>query len=351
MKVVTHLESLALRFTHTSQKTELWILDQTLLPLKEEWVLLNSVSETIDAIKALKVRGAPLIGVVAALGLGQSAIKSAHLKQLEEEARALYSARPTAVNLMLCMNRMLAGIQFNKSPEEILNIAINLFHEDVRLCEDIANNGSELIQSGDNILTHCNTGGLATAGMGTALGVIRKCHQQGKTIHVYVDETRPLLQGARLTAWELKKLDISYTIITDNMAGHLMRLEKVQKIIVGCDRIAANGDFANKIGTYTLAVLAQYHKIPFYVAAPYTTMDWGCMDGNQIPIEQRKASEVSGVEGVFGRIEWTAPESPVYNPAFDVTPAELVTHWILNCGVFKKEHFQQESVKQCMRQR
>ncbi|MCB1986206.1 MAG: S-methyl-5-thioribose-1-phosphate isomerase [Burkholderiales bacterium] len=343
---MTHLESLALRFTHTPHKTELWILDQTVLPLKEDWILLDTVHQTIAAIKALKVRGAPLIGVVAALSLGQSAVKGSTLKQLQDEAHALYSARPTAVNLMLCMNRMIAGIQSKKTPEALLGTAIDIYNEDVQLCEDIANNGTALIQDGDNILTHCNTGGLATAGIGTALGVIRKSRQQGKTIHVYVDETRPLLQGARLTTWELKKLDIPYTLVTDNMAGHLMQLNKVQKIIVGCDRIAANGDFANKIGTYALAVLAQYHTIPFYVAGPYTTMDWHCADGNQIPIEQRNASEVSGVKGVFGQILWAAPDSPVYNPAFDVTPAELVTRWILNCGVFTRVDFDQGSVRQ-----
>jgi len=326
---------------HTSQCTKLLILDQTLLPLREEWISLRSVSETITAIQALKVRGAPLIGVTAALSIGQSAVNGASLSQLTEEVHALYQARPTAVNLMVCMNRMIAGIDAQKSPEELLNIAVDLFNEDVRLCEAIAGNGAELIQAGDNILTHCNTGGLATAGIGTALGVIRKTHQQGKTIHVYVDETRPLLQGARLTAWELKKLEIPYTLITDNMAGHLMKLNKVQKIIVGCDRIAANGDFANKIGTYSLAVLAHYHQIPFYVAGPYTTLDKECACGEQIPIEQRKASEVSGAEGVFGRVEWAAPESPVYNPAFDVTPAELVSGWILNDRIFTREDFQQ----------
>lgn len=326
---------------HTSQCTKLSILDQTLLPLREEWISLRSVSETITAIQALKVRGAPLIGVTAALSIGQSAVNGASLSQLTEEAHALYQARPTAVNLMLCMNRMIVGIDTQKSPVELLNIAVDLFNEDVRLCEAIARNGAELIQAGDNILTHCNTGGLATAGIGTALGVIRKAHQQGKTIHVYVDETRPLLQGARLTTWELKKLEIPYTLITDNMAGHLMKLNKVQKIIVGCDRIAANGDFANKIGTYSLAVLAHYHQIPFYVAGPYTTLDKECVSGDQIPIEQRKTSEVSGVEGVFGRVEWVAPESPVYNPAFDVTPAELVSGWILNDRNFTREDFQQ----------
>ena len=340
-----NLESLALRFTHTPQHTELWILDQMLLPMKEEWMPLQTVSETVSAIKALKVRGAPLIGVTAALSIGQSAVNGTSMTQLKEEAQALHNARPTAVNLMLCMNRMIAGIEAKKSPEELLTIAVDLFNEDVRLCEALAENGAELIQTGDNILTHCNTGGLATAGIGTALGVIRKAHQQGKAIHVYVDETRPLLQGARLTAWELKKLEIPYTLITDNMAGHLMRLNKVQKIIVGCDRIASNGDFANKIGTYSLAVLAHYHQIPFYVAGPYTTLDKECACGDQIPIEQRKASEVSGVEGVFGRVEWAAPESPVYNPAFDVTPAELASGWIMNDGVFVREDFQQGKLR------
>ena len=347
---MTQLESLALRFNHTPQKTALWILDQTLLPLKEEWIRLTTVSETIEAIKALKVRGAPLIGVVAALSLGQSAVKGASLSQLEEEANALYAARPTAVNLMMAMNRMIAGIQLKKTPRALLNIAIELFNEDVTLCESIATNGAELIQSGDNILTHCNTGGLATAGIGTALGVIRQCHSQGKKIHVYVDETRPLLQGARLTTWELKKLDIPYTLITDNTAGHLMQLSKVQEIIVGCDRIAANGDFANKIGTYALAVLAQYHNIPFYVAGPYTTMDWHCANGDQIPIEQRKANEVTGVSGPFGQLSWAAEDSQVFNPAFDVTPAKLVSRWILDCGVFNKTDFQQGKVKQSMQQ-
>jgi len=343
-----NLNALALRFTYTPENTALWILNQTLLPLKEEWLLLRTVNETIGAIKTLKVRGAPLIGVTAALSLGQSAIKGASYEQLADEAQALYEARPTAVNLMLCMNRMMAGIASRKTPDELLDIAIHLFNEDVSLCARIAENGAELISSGDHILTHCNTGGLATAGGGTALSVIRKAGEQGKAIHVYVDETRPLLQGARLTTWELKKLGIPYTLITDNMAAHLMQLGKVQKIIVGCDRIAANGDFANKIGTYGLAVLARYHRIPFYVAGPYTTMDWACADGDRIPIEQRNASEVSGVEGVFGRVEWAVPDSPVYNPAFDVTPAELVSRWILDCGVFTGKDFQDDRVRQSM---
>ena len=343
-----NLESLGLRFTQSAQQSELWILDQTLLPLKEKWVRLNTIGDTIAAIQALKVRGAPLIGVTAALSLGQSAINGTRLAQLKQDAQALVLARPTAINLMLGMNRMLTGITANKTPEELLGIAVDIFNEDVLLCEAMAEQGAALIDSGDNILTHCNTGGLATAGIGTALGVIRQCHRQGKAIHVYVDETRPLLQGARLTAWELKKLEIPYTLITDTMAGGLMQLNDVQRVIVGCDRIAANGDFANKIGTYSLAVLAHYHRIPFYVAGPYTTVDWDCRDGSRIPIEQRKATEVTGAAGAFGCIEWAVPDSPVYNPAFDVTPAELVSCWILDCGVFSQSDFQDGWVRQCV---
>lgn len=343
------LESLALRFHHHSFKTELWVLDQTLLPLKEEWILLSSVSDTIDAIQQLKVRGAPLIGVVAALSLAQSALRDTSQDQLLLEAQALCEARPTAVNLMNCMHRMQKVIKENLSPEAISQVALTLFHEDAQLCEKISLHGASLIEPGDTVLTHCNTGGLATAGVGTALGVLRKAHEQRKTIHVYVDETRPLLQGGRLTTWELKKLNIPYTLVTDSMAGHLISAGKIQKIIVGCDRIAANGDFANKIGTYSLAVLAQYHKIPFYVAGPSTTLDWDCPSGAQIPIEERKPNEVLGVEGFFGAIQWAAEGSAVYNPAFDVTPAHLVSRWILDFGVFTKNDFEQGRVKSCMR--
>lgn len=343
-----YLKSLAMRFEYQCPKVELWVLDQTLLPLKEEWILLSSVEDTIAAIQQLKVRGAPLIGVVAALSLAHSALKETHQEQLLQEAQALYEARPTAVNLMNCMSRMQKAVRENQSPESITQVAIALFHEDAQLCERMSQYGADLIQSGDSILTHCNTGGLATAGIGTALGVIRKAHEQGKIIHVYVDETRPLLQGGRLTTWELKKLNIPYTLITDNMAGHLMALGKIQKVMVGCDRIAANGDFANKIGTYSVAVLAQYHKIPFYVVGPYTTLDWECASGDQIPIEERKPKEVLGVEGFFGAIQWAAEGSAVYNPAFDVTPAQLVSRWILDFGVFTKIDFEQGRVKSCM---
>jgi len=317
---------------------QLRILNQQLLPHEEKWIDIKSVDQMIECIRTLKVRGAPLIGVAASMALAQSALRNTPREVLIKKAQALYEARPTAVNLMICMDRMKKSLQENFSIENVVKTAESIFKEDHALCERIANHGADFIQDGDHILTHCNTGSLATAGVGTALGIIRRAHEQGKKIHVYVDETRPLLQGGRLTTWELKKLKIPFTLITDNMAGHVMSLGKVQKIFVGSDRIAANGDFANKIGTYAVAVLAQYHNIPFYVAAPYTTVDLECPHGNAIPIEQRKAEEVLGVSGSFGNapstIEWAPEGSPAYNPAFDVTPASLTSAWILDTGVF-----------------
>jgi methylthioribose-1-phosphate isomerase len=241
---------------------------------------------------------------------------------------------------MNCLDRMKKVICNNASVDKIVQTAIDLFNEDVRLCDQIATNGAELIQDGDQILTHCNTGGLATVGVGTALGVIRKAHEQGKKIHVYVDETRPLLQGGRLTAWELQKLNIPCTLITDNMAAHLMSLGKITKAIVGSDRIAKNGDFANKIGTYSVAVNCHYHNIPFYVAAPMTTVDPKCENGDLIPIEQRKPEEVLGAIGNFGTVIWAPQNVKVYNPSFDVTPAKLTSAWILDEKVFTKDDIQ-----------
>jgi methylthioribose-1-phosphate isomerase len=305
------------------------ILDQQLLPQVERWLEIDSVAAMIVAIQALKVRGAPLIGVAAACALAVSALKGTPRAELVAEAQALYEARPTAVNLMICMDRMKAVLADSFSAENLRRTAEQIFTEDVALCQRIAANGAEFIADGDSILTHCNTGGLATAGVGTALGVIRRAHEQGKKIHVFVDETRPLLQGGRLTAWELKKLNIPFTLITDSMAGHVMSLGKVQKVFVGSDRIAVNGDFANKIGTYSVAVLARHHEIPFYVAAPSTTVDPHCRRGEDIPIEERGAAEVIGTASLSG--------SAVYNPAFDVTPAALVSAWILDRGVYTSQ--------------
>lgn len=331
-----NLESLALRWVDEN----LLLLDQTLLPAEEKWLVISNVSQMIEAIRALRVRGAPLIGVAAAMALAVSAKAGTNRQQMISEADALYEARPTAVNLMICIDRMKNILNENidftakQLQEKIIAAAEQIWLEDIQLCENIANNGAALIQNGDSILTHCNSGGLATAGVGTAFGVIRRAHEQGKQIHVYVDETRPLLQGGRLTAWELGKLGVPYTLITDNMAAHLMSLGKINKAIVGSDRIAANGDFANKIGTYSVAVNCHYHRIPFYVAAPYTTVDPLCPSGAEIPIEQRKPDEVRGVEGSFGKVIWAPNDSNVYNPSFDVTPHQLVTGWVMDKAVF-----------------
>ncbi len=333
------LESLALRFTYSKDlnSCEYFILDQTLLPQKENWIKIESTEKMIEAIKKLQVRGAPLIGVAASLSLAQSAIIGATLNELLSKAQKLYEARPTAVNLMVCIDRMRNILKNDSNVMGIVSMAVQIFNEDVELCQKISSNGAGLIQDGDQILTHCNTGGLATGGIGTALGVIKMAHESGKKIHVYVDETRPLLQGARLTAWELQKLGIPMTLITDNMAAHLMQKKKITKAIVGSDRIAQNGDFANKIGTYSVAVNCFYHHIPFYVAAPYTTIDFECVSGEAIPIEQRASAEVTGATGYFGSINWSPENCAVYNPSFDITPAKLTTAWITDRGVYNQK--------------
>jgi methylthioribose-1-phosphate isomerase len=344
------LASLSLRL----QNNKLEILDQRVLPFEEKWLNITCSEEMITAIQNLQVRGAPLIGVAAAFALAHESFLSVLERKpittanLLLKAKALHEARPTAVNLMICMDRMIELLKTfspqqnigENEVQQLLSLAHKIYSEDVQLCEEIANNGAALVNDGDQILTHCNTGGLATAGVGTALGIIRRAHEQGKRIHVYVDETRPLLQGGKLTAWELGKLGIPYTLITDNMAGHLMSQNKITKAFVGADRIACNGDFANKIGTYSVAVLCHYHKIPFYVAAPYTTFDPKCSDGKQIPIEQRAASEVLGATGAFGTIHWAPTDAKVYNPAFDVTPANLVSGWVLDKKVFNLKEIQ-----------
>lgn len=342
-----NLKSMALEADIESNKINIRLLDQTLIPQQEKWILIETIEQMIEAIKTLRVRGAPLIGVAASLMLAKLALENKSQMQLLKCAQDLYEARPTAVNLMICVERLRTQIQKNFSVSETVELAVAIFNEDVLLCERIAAHGVELIKDGDQILTHCNTGGLATAGIGTALGVIRKAHEQGKKIHVYIDETRPLLQGGRLTAWELQKLNIPCTLITDSMAGHLMSLGKITKAIVGSDRIAVNGDFANKIGTYSVAVNCHYHHIPFLVAAPYTSVDVKCLSGAQIPIEQRSPAEVLGVKGHFGEIQWAPEKIKVYNPAFDVTPAGLVQNWILDKGCFSKKEIEQGALKSC----
>lgn len=314
----------------------LWILDQTLLPQKEEWIHVRNPESMVVVIQKLQVRGAPLIGVAAALSLAHFALSNRSVEELRAAAEILRQARPTAVNLMNALDRMLVVIADGGDAEQMVAQAEALFLEDVELCRRIAKNGAALVQDGDAILTHCNTGGLATAGDGTALGVIKEAHRQGKKISVWVDETRPLLQGGRLTTWELQRANIPYTLITDSMAAMLMAQGRVQSVMVGSDRIAVNGDFANKIGTYSLAISAHYHRVSFYVAAPDTTIDRSCMTGQEIPIEQRAPQEVRGAQGSFGTVEWAPVHTQVYNPSFDVTPAHLVSRWILDSGVFDR---------------
>ncbi len=329
-----NLNSLSLKL----EDGNLLILDQQLLPDKEVWIAVENPDHMVQIIKDLKVRGAPLIGVAAVLSLALWAQQSDDSSEFLKTAERLKQARPTAVNLMNAIDRMVkVSNETSFDKKAILDKALEIFDEDVDLCLKMARAGADLIEDGDNILTHCNTGGLATVGVGTALGVITEAHKQGKKIHVYVDETRPLLQGGRLTTWELEKAQVPYTLICDNMSGSLMAQGKVSKVFLGADRIATNGDFANKIGTYNLAVLCNYHKVPFYTVAPLTTIDFECPTGEQIPVEMRKDSEGRGVFGYFGDIRWAPEKAPVYNPAFDVTPSQLLTGMVIDDQVITKE--------------
>lgn len=314
----------------------LFILDQTQLPQKEVWLDSPTPESMIHIIRELKVRGAPLIGVAAALQLGLLAEQGADAAQIEKALWALREARPTAVNLMNALDRVLKALKVG-GPRAVTAEAENICREDVALADGMAKNGAALLGKGERILTHCNTGGLATVGIGTALGVVIEGARQGKAPFVYVDETRPLLQGGRLTTWELEQNKIPYTLICDNMAAYLMQLGKIDRVLVGSDRIATNGDFANKVGTYSVAVNAKFHGVPFYVVAPRTTVDTKCANGSGIPVEERSAHEVRGARGAFGNVEWAASTAQVWNPAFDVTPEALVTAWILDDGVFTRE--------------
>jgi methylthioribose-1-phosphate isomerase len=313
------LTSLALK----SNAEGLFVLDQRLLPHEEHWVTCSGPEHMVELIQGLAVRGAPLIGIAAALAVAHHARRGASPQELRNASTLLRSARPTAVNLMAAIDRLLALPEL--TAEAVILTAEAIFEEDVAMCEAMAERGAKLIADGDSILTHCNAGGLVAGGIGTALGVVRRAHEQGKKIHVFVDETRPLLQGARITAWELGKLGIDHTLICDNMAAGLMAQRKIQKVFVGADRIASNGDVANKIGTYGVAVLAHFHRIPFYVVAPRTTFDAACASGRDIPIEQRAPDEV--------RAGKSPATSRVYNPAFDVTPRELITGIVLDDGM------------------
>ncbi|HVS81285.1 MAG TPA: S-methyl-5-thioribose-1-phosphate isomerase [Pyrinomonadaceae bacterium] len=325
------------------------MLDQRLLPTEEKYLTLRSYEEVADAIKTMVVRGAPAIGISAAMGLALGANQSVgtSVADLEYDFRfmckVMEATRPTAVNLFWAVERMRAALQKAKTEthdvEEIKNRLVSeaqaIFNEDIQSNRALGKFGGELIADGATVLTHCNAGALATAGdYGTALGVIRGAIDAGKRVAVIADETRPFLQGSRLTAWELAKDNIPVTVITDNMAGHVMKQGKVDCVVVGADRIAANGDTANKIGTYMVAVLAKQHNIPFYVAAPISTIDFSLASGEQIPIEERDAREVTHV-----RDQQLTPDGvDVHNFAFDVTPNELIAAIITDRGVARSPY-------------
>lgn len=318
------------------------ILDQNRLPDEIVYVSCQSAEETAAAIRTLQVRGAPLIGIAAAFGLALAVRNfSGTQVQLEEDflknKNLLAAARPTAVNLFWALNRMERVYDSNKGQglEDIktalLGTAQDILAEDIKINQSIGSFGEGLLGQNSRVLTICNAGALATGGYGTALGVIRAAHHNGKVSQVWACETRPVLQGARLTVWELMQDEIPVTLITDSMAGYVMQLGRVDAVIAGADRITANGDTANKIGTYTLAVLAAYHNIPFYIAAPHSTIDITLDSGRQIPIEERSHLEIKQLRG----INLTVPDVDVFNPAFDVTPGQLITGIITETGVIK----------------
>ncbi len=322
---------------------QLVIIDQTLLPVEERYVRLETAENVHRAIRRLEVRGAPAIGVAAALGLyvavrGSSSIdKSSFKSEVRQVADYLSGSRPTAVNLFWALNRMMRVVETDAADSveglkaALLAEALEILEEDKRLCRAIGGHGQELLTDGARVLTHCNAGGLATADYGTALALIYAAKEAGKHVRVFADETRPLLQGSRLTAWELLKSGVDVTVICDDMAATVMRRGMVDCVVTGADRIAANGDAANKIGTYGLAILAKEHGLPFYIAAPLSTFDFELPDGSGIPIEERDPEEVRRFRGVP-----SAPEGvKVYNPAFDVTPHAYINALVTEHGVIR----------------
>lgn len=320
------------------------MIDQTLLPEKEVYRTYRDYKGVAKGIKDMIVRGAPAIGVAAAMGVALGALRikarerAGFMKEFEPICALLASTRPTAVNLFWAIERMKSVVAANPAldvaalKKRLVEEALSVHSEDIEINRRIGRHGGKLIKNNSTVLTHCNAGALATAGYGTALGVIRGAIEAGKKVRVFADETRPFLQGSRLTAWELHKDGIDCTLITDNMAGHIMKEGLIDAVVVGADRIAANGDVANKIGTYSVAVLAREHSIPFYVAAPLSTIDIKIKDGTLIPIEERSETEVTHIKG-----KRMAPEGiKVRNPAFDVTPNRLITGIITEKGVVKK---------------
>ena len=312
------------------------MIDQTRLPRETVYVTCRSYVEVADAIRTMIIRGAPAIGVAAAMGVAIGALQARDLEaEMPVICQTLAETRPTAVNLFWAIERMrklyesLRGEPLDAIRERLAREAQQIKLEDIAINRAIGANGAPLVPDGKTVLTHCNAGALATAGFGTALGVIRAAVEAGKKIDVFADETRPFLQGARLTAWELQQDGIETTLITDNMAGHFLKSGRIGCVVVGADRIAANGDVANKIGTYSVAVLAKENNIPFYVAAPISTLDLTLVSGDQIPIEERSVAEVTHVQGVH-----VAPDGiRVANPAFDVTPNRYVTAIVTERGV------------------
>jgi len=318
------------------KENQLVLLDQRKLPLAVEYITCTTPEEVAEAIRTLAVRGAPAIGIAAAYGMALGALLG---RDPREVAALLGSTRPTAVNLFWAIERMLSVIETSAGAEAAVREAARIHQEDIAMNERIGAFGASLLEDGTAVLTHCNAGALATGGHGTALGVIRTAVRSGKRLTVFIDETRPLLQGARLTAWELQTENIPCYLITDSMAGYFMKQGQIEAVIVGADRIAANGDTANKIGTYSLAVLAKEHGIPFYVAAPSTSFDLSLGSGDHIVIEERNGAEVREIAGVAT----APPQVPAKNPAFDVTPASYITAIISEMGVIRPPY--EENIK------
>ena len=328
------------------EKGVLFLLEQRLLPFREKWVKCDTVEKTAKAIEEMTVRGAPAIGITAAYGVAVGAGRfkggspKAFRSTVEKAIERLKRTRPTAVNLFWALDRMgrklneVAPLSVEAQKKMLERESVTIHREDEALCGKLGHYGSELLSECQNVLTHCNTGALATGGDGTALAAITTAARRNRKLHVWVDETRPYLQGARLTAYEVAHAGLRFHLITDNMSADLMKRGKVDAVIVGADRIVANGDTANKIGTYALAVLAKAHGIPFYVSAPTTTLDLTKTDGSKIIIEQRNPREVTHPQGVaIAKAEW-----PVHNPAFDVTPGKLISAIVLETGVCRKPY-------------
>ena len=323
------------------RNNQLEMIDQRCLPLVVQYLSYSDAQTVADGIQKMVVRGAPAIGVAAAYGIALEAQKYVLLngadfhKRMAQAFKVLAASRPTAVNLFWALNRMRDRLSDAAQMETVslarllLDEAHAIYHEDIEINKTMGAFGASILEDGMCVLTHCNAGALATAGHGTALGVIRSAVTAGKKITVFADETRPFLQGARLTAWELSEDGIDTTLITDNMSGHFMKSGAIDAVIVGTDRVAANGDVANKIGTYMVAVLAKEHDIPFYVACPLSTIDLSIPSGDDIPIEERSSNEVTG----YGDVRWAPKNIQVRNPSFDVTPARLVTALITEKGI------------------